>query len=414
MFMVVTKNKLIARPSYFNFILPFINKPVIKILTGIRRCGKSTILQLIIQELKERGVSEKNIIHINFESLRFSDIKSATTLYDHIKSLISGTEVNYLFFDEIQEVTNWEKAINSFLVDFHVDIYLSGSNSNLLSSELATYLAGRYIEISVYTLSFKEFLEFEKGKGIEITNIYSSFRKYLELGGFPGTHIVAYKKEDLYKVVYDIYSSVILRDTIQRHNIRDLPLLEKILKYVIDNIGNTFSGKKVADYFKSQQRRVDINTVYNYLYALESAFIIHKTLRYDLQGKEILKTQEKYYLSDISIMHAVIGFQDRKIPSILENIVYLELRRRGYEVFIGKTGHEEIDFVALKSGEKLYVQVAYRLDLESTIDREFSNLLKIADQFPKYVVSMDETWKSTYEGINHYHIADFLLLDQWV
>jgi len=310
-------------------------------------------------------------------------------------------------------VKDWEKCVNSLLVDFNVDIYLTGSNSHLLSSELATFLAGRYVEIPIFTLSFKEYLRFHSSfsKSEELNKNKEAFVRYLRLGGFPAIHIAEYNEESAYKIVYDIYSSIILRDTVQRYHIRDVELLERVVRYVFDNIGNTFSGKNVADYFKSQLRKIDINTVYNYLNALEGAYIIYRVPRYDVKGKEILKTQEKFYLSDISLFYATMGYKDRMVSGVLENIVFLELKRRNYAVYTGKSDSREIDFIAEKQGKKLYVQVAYKLESRETVDREFSPLLDIRDQYPKYVVTMDDFWKENVGGVQHVHISDFLLME---
>ena len=399
---------MILRPTYIDAIIPFIDKPQIKIITGIRRSGKSVVLRLLKEELLQRGVQEEQIITINFESFAFIELTKAQKLYEFVKEKIKHKHKYYLLLDEIQEVEDWEKAVNSFIVDFDVDVYLTGSNSHLLSSELATYLAGRYVEIPVFTLSYKEFLDFRK-QYFKEENTANSFVQYLRFGGFPVIHTANYPDETAYKVVYDIYSSVILRDTVQRYKIRDIELLERVIKYAFDNIGNTFSGKNVADFFKSQQRKVDVNTVYNYLNALEGAFVLYRVPRYDIKGKEILKTQEKFYVSDVSIIYALMGYRDRMISGILENIVFLELKRRGYNVYIGKLDTTEIDFVAEKRNEKIYVQVAYKLENEQTVNREFGNLLAIDDQYPKYVVTMDEFWKDNIEGIKHLHITDFLL-----
>lgn len=402
---------MILRPNYLQEIKLFINKPQIKILTGIRRSGKSTVLRLLKEELLAKGVKQEQIIAINFESFAYSELLEAFKLYQFVKNEINTNQKYYLLLDEIQEVAEWEKAVNSFLVDFDVDIYLTGSNSHLLSSELATYLAGRYVEISVYTLSYKEFLDFRKHYFSKEENSENLFLLYLKKGGFPVIHTADYPDDSAYKVVYDIYSSVILRDTVQRYKIRDTELLERVIKYAFDNIGNTFSGKNVADYFKSQQRKVDVNTVYNYLNALEGAFILYRVPRYDIKGKEILKTQEKFYVSDISLIYATMGKRDRMIAGILENMVFLELKRRGYKVYIGKLDSNEIDFVAEKKGNKIYIQVAYKLENEETVNREFRNLLAIDDQYPKYVVTMDELWKDSIEGVRHFYITDFLLVE---
>lgn len=398
---------MIARNVYITQLQNFIDKPQVKIITGIRRSGKSTVLNLLKENLLRRGIAANHIIAINLESFTYSELTQAKQLYDFVRERIRDKARYYLLLDEIQEVEEWEKAVNSFLVDFDVDIYLTGSNSHLLSSELATFLAGRYIEIPVYTLSYREFLDFRTHYATEKEG--SPFVSYLRKGGFPVIHTANYLEDDAYKVVYDIYSSVILRDTVQRYKVRDVELLERVIKYAFDNIGNTFSGKNVADYFKSQQRKVDVNTVYNYLNALEGAFILYRVPRYDIKGKEILKTQEKFYVSDVSLIYATMGFRDRMISGILENIVFLELKRRGYKVYVGKLDRREVDFIAEKRGGKLYVQVAYKLDSESTVEREFSHLLAIDDQYPKYVVTMDEFWKDDIEGVRHLYITDFLL-----
>lgn len=401
---------MINRPNYLQQLKPFIDTPLIKVITGIRRSGKSTVMKLLHAELISQGVDEQNIIHINFESFAFSEYKTAEKLYALVKEKIQTTQKYYLLLDEIQEVADWEKAVNAFMVDFNLDLYITGSNSHLLSSELSTYLAGRYIEIPIFTLSYKEFLDFKAGYSQEnIENSTALFNEYLQKGGFPMVHTADYPQEVAYKIVQDIYASVILRDTVQRHKIRDVELLERIVKYAFDNIGNTFSGKNVADYFKSQQRKVDLNTVYNYLKALESAFILHRVERFDVKGKEILKTQEKFYLGDVSLLYATMGFRTSLIAGILENLVYLELKRRGYQVYIGKLGTKEIDFVAQKQNDKLYIQVAYKLESKQTVEREFSPLQAIADNHPKYVITMDDFWQENIDGIVHQHIGDFLL-----
>jgi uncharacterized protein len=403
---------MISRDSYIHQLRTFINTPQVKIITGIRRSGKSTILKLLKKELLDLGTAEQQIIMLNFESFSFSDLRDAPKLYNYIQSKIETGNRYYLLLDEIQEVDNWEKAINSFLVDFHVDIYLTGSNSHMLSSELATYLAGRYVEIPVFTLSFSEFIDFRKHYSNKQETNKELFSHFLRMGGFPVIHTVDYPEAAAYKVVYDIYSSVILRDTIRRYKIRDIELLERVIKYAFDNVGKTFSGKNVADYFKSQQRKIDINTIYNYLNALEGAFILYRVPRYDVKGKEILKTQEKFYLSDISLLYSTMGFRDRMISGVLENIIFLELKRRGYQPFVGKLGDKEIDFMAERRGQKIYIQVAYKIESSETANREFAPLLAIKDQYPKYVISMDDFWKDDIEGVKHIYIADFLLQNQ--
>lgn len=402
---------MILRESYLHLLRDYIDKPFIKVITGLRRSGKSVLLMMLRDELINNGIDENNIIYLNFESFEFSEIDDSNKLYLFLRSKISNKKQYYILLDEIQEVKSWEKAVNSLRVDFNADIYLTGSNSRLLSSELATYLAGRYIEIPVYTLSFNEYLLFRQEYSPDkIEGIYAEFEHFLRKGGFPAIHTGNYSDETAYKAIYDIYSSAILRDTVQRYNIRDVELLERVVKYVFDNVGNSFSAKSVADYFKSQNRKIDLNTVYNYLNALEGAFIIYRIPRYDIKGKELLKTNEKYFVGDQSLLYAVMGFKDRLISGVLENIVMLDLKRRGFKVFVGKSSEKEIDFIGEKAEYKIYVQVTYKMTEKSTIDREFTPLLDIKDNHPKYVVSMDETWSDNIEGIQHKHIADFLLL----
>lgn len=405
---------MIRRDLYLNELSGYIDKPFIKVITGIRRSGKSVILMLLRDELLRRGIDEKNIIYLNFESFEFSDIDTAERLHKFIKAKIANKQKYYILLDEIQEVESWEKAVNSFLVDFNADIYITGSNSRLLSSELATYLAGRYVEIHLYTLSFAEYLLFLNRRNYkEVSDLHSEFGIFLRMGGFPALHTGEYTYESAYKVVYDIYSSAILRDTVQRYNIRDVELLERVVRFVFDNVGNKFSAKNVADYFKSQQRRIDLNTVYNYLDALEGAFIVYRIPRYDIKGREILKTFEKYFVGDQSLLYAVMGYKDRHISGVLENIVMLELKRRGYKVFTGKSDDKEIDFIAEMKEKKVYIQVTYKMEEQTTIDREFTPLLEVKDHHPKYVVTMDETWHDNIEGIRHMHIADFLLMKEF-
>ena len=411
--MVITQINMETRNIYLTKVAEFIDKPFIKVITGIRRCGKSSLLQLLKETILEKGVKQEQIIYLNFESFENADLMEAKLLYQNVKSRITNDQKYYLLLDEIQEVKEWEKAVNSFLVDFDIDIYITGSNSHLLSSELATLIAGRYVEFQIQTLSFQEYLQFRNAYSKESQSLQDSFAHFLRIGGFPVIHTGDYSFETAYKVVYDIYSSAVLRDTIQRHQIRDIELLERVIKYVFDNVGNSFSAKNIADYFKSQQRKIDLNTVYNYLKALEGAFIIYRIPRYDIQGKEILKTQEKYFVGDPSLIYAVMGYKDRLISGILENIILLELKRRDYKVYIGKLKTKEIDFIAEKGNTKIYVQVTYLLTEESTIEREFSPLLEIKDNYPKYVVSMDPLWNDNIDGVKHVNIAEFLLMEEY-
>lgn len=404
---------MIQRTLYTDKIKAFIDKPFIKVISGIRRSGKSSILLLLKNEILHKGVDEQQILFINFESFNFAEIRTGEQLYTYVKERIIPGKRQYILLDEIQEVTAWEKAVNSFMLDFDVDLYITGSNSHLLSSELATFLAGRYVEFQIQTLTFRECLSFNTELQNSAKSKHEKFDYFLRIGGFPVLHTSNYSLESAYKIVFDIYSSAILRDTVQRYKIRDVELLERIVKYVFDNIGNSFSAKNIADYFKSQQRKIDLNTVYNYLNALESAFIIHRIQRYDVKGKELLKTQEKYFVSDPALVYAVMGYKDRMISGILENIVLLELLSRDYDVAVGKVGTKEIDFIATKGNSKFYIQVAYMLPEPATVEREFTPLLELKDHYPKYVVTMDPLWTDSIEGVKHVHIADFLLMESY-
>jgi predicted AAA+ superfamily ATPase len=398
---------LFNRTNAIKQIEPFIDKPFIKVITGIRRCGKSSILLLLAKRLKKMGVSNEQIIFINYENLDYAELNTYKKLYAFIKSKMKAKMKYYVFLDEIQEVENWEKMVNSLLQGKNADIYISGSNSKLLSSELSTYIAGRYVEFQIKTLSFAEFREFNGKSSVE-----SDFKSYLRKGGFPAVNIYPYSETEIHRIVLDIYNSAILRDVVQRNNIRNVELLDRISRFIFDNLGNLFSAKKIADYFKSQNRGVDVETVYNYLNALEQAFVVKKVQRFDIKGKEILKTQEKYFAGDHSIVYSIMGYKDRFISGVLENVVMQEMERRGYKVFVGKLNNAEIDFVGEKQNKKIYLQVCYQLNSQNTISREFSSLELIKDNHPKFVVSMDSFFKDNINGIEHKFIGDFLL-EKW-
>lgn len=402
---------MIKRKNYINEIKKFMNKPIVKVITGMRRSGKSMILKLISQELIENGVEKKYIIEINFESLMFSELTEFKKLYTYIMEKAQELQGKiYIFLDEIQEVEHWEKAINSLIVDLDCDIYITGSNANLLSSELATYIAGRYVEIKVYPLSFKEYIEFAKVENPSQTlSNEEYFEQYLKFGGLPAIHNFDYDKDTIYQYLEDIYNSVLLKDVIARNGIRDIELLERIVLYVLDNIGNTFSAKNISDFLKSQGRKLSRETVYNYLKAMENAYIISRVQRYDIKGKAILETQEKFYLTDLGLRHTKLGYRANDIAGYLENIIYLELLRRKYIVNIGKLGTKEIDFIGSLRDEKLYIQVTYLLASPETIEREFSPLKSIKDNYPKYVLSMDNLEKYNIDGIVREKIIEFLL-----
>ena len=399
---------MIDRPLYVDKIMAYVDTPFVKILTGVRRCGKSTILKMIMERLKtERNIPEDRMISCRFDSMEYEDM-TAKQIYTLLKEQLSPAGKTYLFLDEVQEIKGWEKVVNSLASDFDVDLYITGSNSRMMSSEIATYLTGRYVSFRIFTLSFDEYLMF-KSKFATVGEPKAELANYVRLGGFPATHLQAYSQDEIYTIVRDIYNSTIFSDIVKRNQVRKIDQLERVVKYTFSNVGNTFSAKSIADYLKSERRSLDNETVYSYLDKLEKAYLLHRCSRYDLQGKEILKTQEKFYLADVALRYSVLGYNADSVASSLENIVYLELCRRGYTVHVGKTSDGEIDFVAVRQNEKIYVQVTQEINSEKTEKREYSRLLEIPDNYPKFVLTTDEFAGGNYEGIKTMHIADFLL-----
>ena len=399
---------MIDRPLYVDKIMAYVDTPFVKILTGVRRCGKSTILKMIMERLKtERNSPEDRIISCRFDSMEYEDM-TAKQIYTLLKEKLSPAGKTYLFLDEVQEIKGWEKIVNSLASDFDVDLYITGSNSRMMSSEIATYLTGRYVSFRIFTLSFGEYLMF-KSKFANVGEPKTELANYVRLGGFPATHLQAYSQDEIYTIVRDIYNSTIFSDIVKRNQVRKIDQLERVVKYTFSNVGNTFSAKSIADYLKSERRSLDNETVYSYLDKLEKAYLLHRCSRYDLQGKEILKTQEKFYLADVALRYSVLGYNADSVASSLENIVYLELCRRGYTVYVGKTSDGEIDFVAVRQNEKIYVQVTQEINSEKTEKREYNRLLEIPDNYPKFVLTTDEFAGGNYEGIKTMHIADFLL-----
>ena len=403
---------MIERPLYLNKIMPFVDTPFVKILTGVRRCGKSTILKMIQKKLKEEHhITDEQILSYRFDSMEYEDMTSKE-LYQELKTKILNTKKTYLFLDEIQEINGWEKVVNTLASDYDVDIYITGSNSRMMSSEISTYLTGRYVTFHIYTLSFDEYLMFKKSYST-IYDIKQEFNQYVRLGGFPATHLQEYSQDEVYTIVRDIYNSTIFSDIVRRNQVKKIDQLERVVKYTFNNVGNTFSAKSISNYLKSEQRKIDNETVYRYLEKLQKAYILHRCSSYDLQVKSILKTQEKFYLADISLRYAVLGYTIDSVASSLENIVYLELKRRGYDVCIGKYKDKEIDFVATKQNEKIYVQVTQEIKSEKTQKREYEQLLEIKDNYPKYVVLTDDFAGGNYQGIKTMHITDFLLSKEY-
>lgn len=403
---------MIKREAYMRQIRPFMNTELIKVLTGFRRSGKSVMLELIQEELLKTGVKEEQCISINFENMKNAHLLDAISLHDEILRRIESIEGKaYLFFDEIQEVVHWEKCINSLRVELDCDIYITGSNAKLLSGELATYLAGRYVEFVIYPFSFQEFIELYHTIYPEETN-HQCFRKYLMFGGMPYLANLRYDNNANQQYLRDLFNSVELKDIIKRNKIRDVDLLERIIAYVTLNIGTSFSAFSISKYLKNEGRSISSETIMNYLKACMDAFMFYQVKREDLQGKKILTVNEKYYVADHGIREAVFGNNQKDIQLVLENIVYMELLRRGYTVFVGKIDNQEIDFVCHKQNDKIYIQVSYLLASEETIAREFGVFDKVQDNYPKYVISMDE-FDMSRNGIKHKNIIDFLLESEW-
>ncbi len=399
---------MIKRESYLSRIRPFIGRDVIKVLTGIRRCGKSVMLDLIKDELKGLGITENQILSVNFESRKAGHLASLEETYKHVQSFAANRkEKVYLFFDEVQELTGWEKMVNSCLVDFDADIYITGSNAKLLSGELATYLGGRYVKFRIFPFSFREV--FESSPDTDINHV---FQTYLTRGGMPFLYQVPIDERSAMQYLNDVHDSIILKDIAVRNKIRNIELLKRVILYLMANVGNTFSAKSISKFLKNEQRRVSTETIYNYIDYCTDACFVHMVSRKDLTGKKILQFHEKIFITDHGMREAIYGNNLRDINQILENIVFMELLRRGYQVYVGKKNNREVDFVASLGKEKVYVQVAYLLPTEETVEREFSVLEMIPDNYPKYVVSMDEVDRGR-SGIRNVHVRDFLLQENY-
>ena len=403
---------MIKRESYMARIRPFIDGDLIKVLTGIRRSGKSVMLELIKDELRARGVTEEQLVAFNFEDMRNAQLCTAEALHDELVRRAAPIKGKiYFFFDEIQEVERWERCVNSLRVEMDCDIYITGSNAKLLSGELATYLAGRYVEFIIYPFSFSEFLALYHSVEPD-ADTRTGFDRYLTFGGMPYLANLRFDETACRQYLRDLFNSVELKDIVKRNNVRDVDMLERIIAYVTANIGTTFSSTAISKYLKNEGRRVSTETVLNYLKACSDAFLFYQVRRQDLQGKKILTVNEKYYVADHGIREAVIGGNMRDINLVLENIVFMEALRRGYSVTVGKVGEREIDFVCERHGEKCYIQVTYLLAVEETVQREFGVYEHVQDNFPKYVVSLDE-FDMSRNGVRHYNIRDFLLAENW-
>lgn len=398
---------MIVRPHYMDILKTYRDVPLVKILAGIRRCGKSTILEMLHDDLKSSGVSDDHIIFARYTSEDMDVGMTDKDMYNAIKEQMIDEERYYILLDEVQEINGWEKAVNSLLENANTDIYVTGSNSKLMSSEISTYLSGRYISIPVFTLSFAEYLDFKKASRSLSKDLLN---EYIRTGGFPIVALGNFDDRSAYQIVEGIYTSVITNDITKRHNVTNFDLFNRVVKYVVENVGKPFSANAIVKFLKSEGRSLSVAAVYNYLEWLEKAFVIYRCQRYDLQGKSVLKTQEKFYLADTSLKYCIMGFNSKSVSSMLENIVYFDLLRRGYEVYIGKIDTREIDFVAVQRDERLYVQVCRNLPEES--DREIGNLLDIKDHYPKYVVTLDALAGGNVNGVKIVHLADFLLSER--
>ena len=399
---------MINRPDYIGEITPFIDKPLVKILSGVRRCGKSTIFEMLHDELIRVGVPADSIIAKRYTEMDIPEDLSAKQMYDELIAAMGDRPRCYLLLDEIQEIDGWEKAVNSLLESGRADIYVTGSNSKLMSSEISTYLTGRYVQISVFTLSFREYLDFKAGSNLSQNELLD---EYIRFGGFPIIALSDFDEQSAYQIVNGIYHTVISRDIVKRHRINRQDLFDRVVKYIIENMGKTFSANSISSFLKSEKRKVSVESIYNYIRWLEQAFIIYPCERYDLQGKSVLKTQEKYYLSDVSLKYALLGYNRKMLDGAIENIVFLELKRRGYNVYIGKNDTKEIDFVAIRRDERIYVQVCVQIPADS--DREVGNLMEVRDHYPKYVVTLNEMDTGIENGIRIVHLREFLLAEKW-
>ncbi|NHB68917.1 ATP-binding protein [Perlabentimonas gracilis] len=402
---------MIRRENYLKQITPFIGAPMIKVITGIRRSGKSTLLAQIIEKIKSSEVADNQILYINKELFEFDAIKNYINLHEFVQNNLDfKSKKCYLFVDEVQEIDQWERAINSLLASNKIDIYITGSNASLMSSELATLLSGRYVEFRILPMSYKEFraLLLHRGRQQELKNSFTLYQRY---GGFPGLHHIEWEDSIVRQYLQSLYSTVLLKDVIVRNSIRDAALLEKIAEYIVDNAGNITTANSISQFLKSQQRKASVETVQSYIQHFINGEVIRKVKRFDIKGKRLLETFEKYYMTDHGFRFALLGYSPQDISGQLENIVLLELLHRGYMVNIGKAGEFEVDFVAQRGDERLYLQVCSWLKSDKTIDREYRSLEQINDHFPKLVLSLDKGFDTNRKGIMWKNIEDFLLMD---
>ncbi len=406
---------MIERTAHIERILPYINTPVIKVISGIRRSGKSVIMTQLAQRLKERGIKESNVLYYNMESLENETLRTYGELYKSVKAGFKGKKGPcYLFIDEVQEIPSWERVVSSIMAENIADIIITGSNAHLLSSELATLLTGRYVVFPVYPLTYSEHLTFRgKDKTRDKAVLEQEFTRYLFLGGLPGIHHFNDNEEVITEYLASVMNSILLRDVVMRNAVRDPSLLEKICRFVFDNCGNITTAKGIADYAKSQRIKLSVDTAINYLSFLESSFLVSRVPRYDIKGKRHLEVFDKYYMGDVGLRRGFIGYRDNDVAALLENILYNELLMRGYRPRIGKIGEYEIDFIAEKGEERIYIQCSYLLSSKAAIEREYRSLEAVKDSFPKYVLSLDPVMQGVRNGIRHRRIEEFLIAKDW-
>lgn len=408
---------MIKRTKYLQKIIPFIDKPLIKVIIGVRRSGKTVLLSQVREHIQAAGINNERIVDINFESFANRKYQTADALYEHVlqkSKAVSGKRL-YLFFDEIQEVSDWQKVINSFSVDIDCDIYITGSNSNLFSGELATYIAGRYVHFTVYPFTFSEYLELKGGAGVTFpmsfprvfTTEETYFDDYLRFGGLPQRFLLD-DEQSIRVYLDDVFNTIVVKDIIARNKISDVDLLRRLTAFLLENVGNPFSANAICNKLKSEGVKTTVATLMNYISAIKNAMVVLTAPRYDLKGKALLSTNEKYYAADLGLRNNVKSSNLVDYNKLYENIIFIEMLSRGYEIHVGKIGDYEVDFICLKGREKIYIQVAYLLADRSVIEREFRPLLKIEDNFPKYVVSGDKHDFSN-NGIIHKNIIEFLL-----
>ena len=394
----------INRKNFLNKLISFKDKQLIKVISGVRRCGKSTLMQQFIKYLFTLGIKEEQIIFINFEDFENRDLLNLDNFYNYVSSKIIKDKKMYLFFDEIQQVKDFQKVVDSFYIKKNIDIYLTGSNSTLLSGELATLLTGRYVEIKMLPLSFKEFSSF-----MNEDNIQKTYKEYVETSSFPYVFSLWDSKQNITEYLDGLFNSIVLKDIVKRKNISDIKMFLSVCEFIFDNIGLEVSSKKIADTMTSNGRKIDSRTIENYLTGLAESFVVHKVSRFNIKGKEYLKSLEKYYVCDIGLRKALLGKKSMDVGHILENVVYLELIRRGYNVYIGKINSLEVDFVAMNQNTTMYIQVAASVRDESTLQRELAPLTQIRDSYPKLILTLDEDPDADYNGILRTNVLEWLL-----